>query len=512
MRHKDNELFGRDLRHLARRHRLRPFGARFDRRIAVASVLALCIVAAVAVWFPVGSPGEAPDVSDPGAGEAFAGVALAGVERAAHAAPPPPGSRRALTAPTTSVPATRPSIAVLRLRPGEPPPVEDELDGELLPGISPGADWITVKVARGDTLGRMFQRNGLSVTEAMTLAELDGDGAFNRLQVGERLRLLPSPDGQLLALELDLAPDRTLRIDRGPDGFAVTHLDRDLEERHRYLKGTVRTSLSQAAADAGLPNRQLMQLVEVFGWDVDFALDLQPGDRFTAIISERFWEGEKVADGELLAAEFVNNGRVLRAIRFQDTDGTAEYFTPEGYGLRRAFLRTPVKYARISSGFSERRYHPVLGRWRAHRGVDYAAPTGTPVMVTADGRVSRVTRERGYGNFVVVEHGGRYSTLYGHLSRFRDGLRVGDRVRQGQVIGYVGQTGLATGPHLHYEFRVNGVHKDPLTVELPKSEPIGAELREAFAAHARKWAARLDSLADDRPVAGADRRDSPGKL
>jgi murein DD-endopeptidase MepM/ murein hydrolase activator NlpD len=234
-----------------------------------------------------------------------------------------------------------------------------------------------------------------------------------------------------------------------------------------------------------------MQLAGVFGWDIDFALDIRAGDRFAVLYEERYIEGKKLGDGDILAAEFINNGRTFQAVKYTDPAGHSDYYSLDGRSMRKAFLRSPVDFRRISSRFRSERYHPVLGVKRPHRGVDYAAAIGTPIKAAGDGKIAFVGTKGGYGRTVIVQHGGTYSTLYGHLSRYNRSARVGARVRQGQVIGYVGKTGIATGPHLHYEFRVNGVHRNPLTVKLPNASPIGTAYKADFDSHASGMLARL---------------------
>jgi murein DD-endopeptidase MepM/ murein hydrolase activator NlpD len=212
----------------------------------------------------------------------------------------------------------------------------------------------------------------------------------------------------------------------------------------------------------------ILAFAEIFRWDVDFALDIQPQDSFTVLYEERFLDGEKVGDGDILAAEFVNHGKMYRAVRYIDSEGNNQYFTPEGRSMRQTFLRSPVDFRRISSRFRPERWHPILGVKRPHRGVDYAAATGTPIWAAGDGKIAFIGTKGGYGKTIILQHGSRYSTLYGHLSRFHKGLKIGSQVRQGDVIGYVGMTGLATGPHLHYEFRIDGKHVNPITVKLPR--------------------------------------------
>jgi murein DD-endopeptidase MepM/ murein hydrolase activator NlpD len=288
---------------------------------------------------------------------------------------------------------------------------------------------------------------------------------------------------------------RALRIVRDTGGRLSAKATVSEAEVHVAMTTvSIRDSLFSAGQTAGLSDKLIMRLVEMFRWDIDFALDIRDGDRFAVLYEEVFRNGVKVMDGEILAAEFINQGRRYRAVRFVNPQGRADYYTEDGKALRKAFLRTPVEFTRISSHFNLRRRHPVLHTIRAHRGVDYVAPQGTPVRATADGRVRFMGTKGGYGNTVVLDYSGNYSTLYAHLSRFVPKLRTGQGVRQGQVIGYVGSTGLATGPHLHYEFLVNGVHHDPLTVKLPGALPLPPPQVAVFEAQARKRFAKLDAL------------------
>jgi murein DD-endopeptidase MepM/ murein hydrolase activator NlpD len=267
----------------------------------------------------------------------------------------------------------------------------------------------------------------------------------------------------------------------------------NVEVRLAYRAGTIERSSLEETQDAELSDPLIAKLVEIFSWDVDFALDIDEGDSFVAIYEERYWFGRKISEGPVVAAEFLSRGRVYRAIGFRDREGRLDYFTPQGKSLRRPFLRSPVQFSSISSRFSNARYHPILKTWRAHNGVDYSAPEGTPIRATAGGRVLSIGWNGGYGNTVVIRHDQTYSTLYAHLSQYRRNLRAGDYVEQGDVIGYVGQTGLATGPHLHYEFQVRGEHRNPLTFKFPDGQPINAALRDEFARSARLWNARLDA-------------------
>lgn len=268
------------------------------------------------------------------------------------------------------------------------------------------------------------------------------------------------------------------------------------ETRQTYISATIEDSLYQAGKKAGLSDRLVMDIAGIFGWDIDFAKDLHRGDRFTAIYEENYWRGEKIREGHIVAADFIIRGRVLRAVGLRDERGRLNYYTPKGKSMQRQFLKNPVRFTHISSRFSKGRYHPILKRWRAHKGVDYAARRGTPVRATATGRILERHRKGGYGRTVVIRHGGKYNTLYAHLSRYRRGLRTGSLVKQGDVIGYVGSSGLATGPHLHYEFRVYGKHRNPLTVRVPRSRPLRGNLVANFQHVAQQLSEKLDRIND----------------
>jgi murein DD-endopeptidase MepM/ murein hydrolase activator NlpD len=258
-----------------------------------------------------------------------------------------------------------------------------------------------------------------------------------------------------------------------------------------YREGTIESSLFEAAADADIPEDVIMNLVGIFGWDIDFSLDIRRGDRFGIVYEELYRDDVKIRSGRILAARFINNGKTYRAVLYTDPEGNSDYYSPDGKSMRKAFLRSPVEFSRISSRFSNKRWHPILSKWRSHKGVDYAAPRGTPVKAAGDGKVIHVGTQGGYGRLVVIRHGGRYTTAYGHLNGYARGIRVGAKVKQGQIIGYVGSSGLATGPHLHYEFRVNGVHRNPLTVKLPEAEPVQPSYLADFEENTRIYLSML---------------------
>jgi murein DD-endopeptidase MepM/ murein hydrolase activator NlpD len=341
---------------------------------------------------------------------------------------------------------------------------------------------IEVVVSRNDTLDHLFRRFELNLGDLAALRGLpELRSQVDRLKPGELLRFTHR-DGELLELERKLSDSETLKVTRDANGFSSNVLENPLEIRTRTANATIDSSLFQAAANAGLDDRLAIELAEIFQYDIDFVLDIQQGDRFTVVYEEVFQDDVRLRTGNILAAKFVNEGREFRAVRYVDEQGHSEYFTPDGKSLRKAFMRSPVQFSRISSRFNPSRRHPVLNTIRAHRGVDYAAPVGTPVRAAGEGRVRFVGRQGGYGNVVELEHGSGVVTVYGHLSRFATNLRRGQRVELGKVIGFVGKTGLATGPHLHYEYRIRGIHKNPQTVPLPDAAPIRAEERDRFLA------------------------------
>jgi len=339
---------------------------------------------------------------------------------------------------------------------------------------------IEVVVNRNDTMDRLFRRFELNLADLAMLRGLpELRNQVDRLKPGELLRLTHR-GGELVALERKLSDSETLKVTREVNGFSSDVLENPLEIRTRTASAIIHSSLFQAAADADLDERIALELAEIFQYDIDFVLDIQPDDRFTLVYEEVSQDGNFLRTGNILAAKFVNEGREYRAIRYVDEQGHAEYFTPDGKSLRKAFIRAPVQFSRVSSRFNPSRRHPVLNTIRAHRGVDYAAPIGTPVRAAGDGRVGFVGQKGGFGNVIELEHGSGVVTVYGHLSRFAAQLHRGQRIDLGQVIGFVGMTGLATGPHLHYEYRVRGVHQNPQTVPLPDAAPIPDASRERF--------------------------------
>ncbi len=357
----------------------------------------------------------------------------------------------------------------------------------------PEPPWKEITIKSGDTLSRIFARHDISGDEANRIVKSHADArALNRLAAGQVLSIQTDADGHILQLKYRLNESDSLQVRRRTNGYDVAKISQTFETRHTYAAGNIAVSLFADGQSAGLSDPVIIQMVEIFGWDIDFAQDLRRGDSFAVIYEEKYWQGQKVADGAILAAEFINQGKTYRAVGHRTAVGIAGYYSPEGLSMRRPFLRSPMKVSRVTSPYSLNRYHPILQTWTAHRGVDYGAPTGTPVLATASGRVGFLGNKGGYGNAVVLKHGGSYSTLYAHLSGYPRGLRAGAQVEQGQVIGYVGSTGLATGPHLHYEFQVNGVHQNPLTLKFPQTEPIAPQYRAEFLQTARTLGGKLD--------------------
>ena len=366
------------------------------------------------------------------------------------------------------------------------PPVET-------PAAEPAPEWTSVTVESGNTLSVLFNRVGLSAnTLHAVINSSDEARRFTRLNVGQVLDFKLDEEGNLLALRTKISDLETLRIDHAEEGYVFNKDVIEPEVRTSFAQGTINSSLFMAAQNAGMSHNLTMQMANIFGYDVDFARDIRQGDTFEVMYEELHVGDRIVGTNNILAARFTNRGKTFTAVRYTDRNGYASYYRADGTSLRKAFIRTPVEFARISSRFNPNRRHPVLNRIRAHNGVDYAAPTGTPIKVTGDGRVVHVGRKGGYGNTVVVQHGQRYQTLYAHMSRYANNIRVGSHVSQGQIIGYVGMTGLATGPHLHYEFQVNGRHVDPLGIQLPASDPVPANERSAFLAISNRMMASLD--------------------
>ncbi len=369
---------------------------------------------------------------------------------------------------------------------------ESEL--QAVPSSTPDAQEsdVTVVVKKGDTLSSIF--NNLDIHSELTRILNLGKQAkpFRKIYPGQKLHFTFGHDG-IEKLELEKTITQSLFLYRENDSFIVEESSRELDKISQVANGTIDQSLFLAGQDAGMSDSLIMALAGIFGWDIDFALDIRQGDSFTVMYEELYLDGEKVGDGNIIAAEFINDNRTYRAYRYTDSKEKTEYYAPDGKSMRKPFMRTPVDLARISSHFNLRRKHPVLNKIRAHKGVDYAASTGTPIKATGDGKVVHRGRKGGYGNTIILRHGNTYTTLYAHMSKYARKTGVGSRVKQGQIIGYIGSTGLATGPHLHYEFRVNGVHRNPLKVKLPSAKPLPDSEMDRFQASIQPLIVQLDA-------------------
>lgn len=367
-----------------------------------------------------------------------------------------------------------------------------------LPQVTPeevaAADfWREEPIRRGDTVASVLSRMDVEDKPALDFLRQSKDARpLYRLKAGKTLQVKMSESGELVALRHLLDSGELLTVKKDGAGYLVAEGVAGIGPHVTLASGVIETSLFAATDAANIPDPVAIQIAEIFSSDIDFHQNLRKGDSFAVAYEVFYLDGEAIRTGKVLAAEFINDESAFQAVYFEDSEGRGGYYTPEGKNLRKAFLRSPLEFSRITSGFSRARFHPVLKTWRAHKGIDYAAPTGTRIRATADGIVKFAGRQTGYGNVVILEHQGKYSTLYGHLSRFA--VRTGERVSQSEVVGYVGMTGLATGPHLHYEFHVDGRQQNPLRIATPAAPPITPDLQLAFEQKAAALAKRLENL------------------
>jgi murein DD-endopeptidase MepM/ murein hydrolase activator NlpD len=338
--------------------------------------------------------------------------------------------------------------------------------------------WHTETIKAGDSLSLIFKRVGLNDRDIYELNQKCKEaGALKKIHPGQSLAFHVS-NNKLQELRYKTDRLSTQYYIRNNKSFTFQNIILEPEQRQNLQSATIDSSLFLAGQKAGMSDTLIMALANIFGWDIDFALDIRKGDTFKVFYNKKYLDDQFIGDGPILAAEFTSRGKTYKAVRYTHKNGSSHYYTPEGLSMRKAFLRTPVDFARISSHFNLNRKHPVLNRIRAHKGTDYAAPRGTPIRAAGDGKIVHLGRKGGYGRAVIIKHGGAYKTLYAHMNTYQRGLRSGKRVKQGQIIGYVGSSGLATGPHLHYEFYVNGSVRNPVTVSLPKAKSIPkAELK-----------------------------------
>jgi murein DD-endopeptidase MepM/ murein hydrolase activator NlpD len=378
---------------------------------------------------------------------------------------------------------------------------ETKLEAPIIDTPTVNSTFHTETVSAGDNLSLLFQRAGLSDTSLYELMNSNPAAKqLTRLYPGQRFQF-EILDGVLQSLTFQKDRLHAINFTRSENGFNQSSSNVDPDTKIAYREATIINSLFLAGTDAGMEESLIMELAGIFGWDIDFALDIRTNDSFKVLYEEKFLHGEKLGNGAILAAEFTNQGSTYRAVRYTDTNGDSGYYTPEGNSMRKAFLRTPVDFARISSPFNLNRKHPILNTIRAHKGTDYAAPRGTPIKAAGDGRVVWAGTKGGYGRTVIIQHGQAYKTLYAHMNQYGRGITNGTRVKQGQVIGYVGTSGLATGPHLHYEFYLNGAVRNPVSVPLPKAKSVPTSELATFAQQTQPLVAQLESFGDKIQVA-----------
>ena len=364
-----------------------------------------------------------------------------------------------------------------------------------------GDSWQLVTVQRGQTLGSLFDDLDIPASTMQRILALPGaKDALTRLKPGAVLGFdLPvhasGESGKLRTFRYERDDTHRVEVSLRGDDVRQSVIERPTQTRTVVLSGEVGRSLFWSARRQGLSGRNINTLTdEIFKYDIDFNEDVAASDRFSVVVDQVWREGELISTGPIQAATFTVKGKLHSGFRFEH-DGKSEYFTADGTPLKKAFIRMPIPYARISSGFSSARKHPILGRVRAHQGIDYAAHAGTPIMAAGDARVAFVGWKGGYGRAVILDHGRGYTTLYGHMSRFGK-EHVGQRIAQGTVIGYVGMSGLATGPHLHYEFRVNGVHRNPLSITMPPPEPLSGAALAQFRTQTSNALAKIRKVED----------------
>lgn len=362
----------------------------------------------------------------------------------------------------------------------------------------------THTVKQGDNMAMIFGRNELSPKTLHALTKTEHGDALAGIFPGAELRFQRQGE-QLVKLTYQAGPLESIEFSLNANGvFSSEEVVRAPERVLTYVHGRIENSLFLTSQEIGLPDSLTMRLAQIFQWDIDFVLDIRPGDEFFALIEEQYLDGEFIGYGDILAARFINQSKAHTAVRFEDEDGSADFFDPSGLSMRKAFLRAPVDFSRISSSFNMRRKHPLHNTIRPHRGIDYAAPRGTPILAAGEGRIETASRTQANGNFIVIRHGEQFVTKYLHLSKFARNIKSGRKVKQGQTIGYVGSTGWATGPHLHYEFLVNGVHQNPRTVKLPEAEPVTAGQMASFKKNTYPNVVLLDHFADQVALAVAE--------
>ena len=388
------------------------------------------------------------------------------------------------------VSASQQSAAEAALKALEPPTAAEEAAASVLPELRE----LTVEVAPGDSLYKLFNANQIPQRDLALLLDCEPLGPrLKNIYPGHTLTFRFAEDDTLMELRYLAGPLAEVEFERIGDRFSGREVTKEPERVATYRQGSIDHSLFVSSQRAGLNDGLTMRLAQLFQWDIDFVLDIRQGDSFHVLFEELYLGDRFIGHGDILAAEFINQGRSYLTVLFEDENGERGYYAPNGTSMRKAFLRAPVEFSRVSSNFNMRRKHPLYKRVMPHRGIDYAAPVGTPILASGDGRVVSATSNKNNGRYVVLQHGEQYVTKYLHLSRFARGIKAGSRVKQGQTIGYVGATGMVTGAHLHYEFLVNGVHRNPRTVPLPDAAPVPAPEREAFSSQSAERLALLAS-------------------
>lgn len=387
----------------------------------------------------------------------------------------------AINHPKTAGPvAAKPALDNVNLAPALPSPKQIQTKEKR-----------TIKLAAGDSLSSILTAQGVSNRQIYQLTQADTKEAFKKLNPNDRITItLEQPNAQLLALTLEQDIRQYEVFTAQENHFSHKTIQRTIDVIPTYKEARIESSLFVDGSNAGIADKLLFQLASIFKWDIDFALDIRRGDAFAILYEEQYIDGAAIGTGNILAAEFINNGRYFESIRYQ-TERRIDYFTADGLSLRKAFIRTPVDFNRISSRFNPNRLHPIFKTTQPHRGVDYAASEGTPVQSSGDGEITYAGDIRGYGNAVIIDHGRGYTTLYAHLQGFAPNIKTGYQVSQGEEIGYVGQTGWATGPHLHYEFRVNGIHQNPETIAIPNDSPMSKDELTVYLRYAQSIKATL---------------------
>ena len=375
---------------------------------------------------------------------------------------------------------------------------QESLADEIESKVIQQSGKIELEIKAGDTLEELFIENNLNIGHLFQIMSSKlAEQYLKYLRPGDTI-VINHTNGEIINLTRNLNLNKALFIQKDVENFNSSIIDRDIQIRKNFGYGYIKTSLFESAIENGLTEKLIMNLTDILAWDIDFVYDIRINDDFYVLFEEIWQDNKYVTDGNIIALEFNNNGRKFQAIRYTNENGVPNYFTPDGNNMSKAFIRAPLDFTRVSSNFNPNRKHPILNTIRAHRGVDYAAPKGTKIKASGDGKIIFRGVKSGYGNVIILQHGDNITTLYAHMSGFNSAFKLGDRVRQNQVIGYVGSSGLATAPHLHYEYRVNGVHKNPRTVKLPQAQPIKKEYVNDFLIQSKSIMSELLQFKESR--------------